>query len=306
MEKIINNPGLQHLAENIFLNLNYSDLKKCQLINQSTSQILNNPMFWIKELIRKGLSQENQKDWINAVQLETNSEKKKSIAAYLKWNLKEKKLFDVPCFNKPIVQEYFRMKICNISHEEESSDENTEIVKILAPLTDNPNSPHKDGRNPIYWAAFRGHTEIVKILAPLTDNPNAPNKFGDTPIHNAAKHGCTEIVKILALLTENPNFPNKYGNTPILWAARNGDTEIVKILVPLTDKPNNPNRGGETPEYWAARNGHTEIVKILAPMTDNHSDRPVKSKSNLLRRQYCNATLIFRRAKAFSCFRNIN
>ena len=34
---------------------------------------------------------------------------------------------------------------------------------------------------PIYWAARNGHTEIVKILAPLTDNPNAPNIVGTTP-----------------------------------------------------------------------------------------------------------------------------
>ena len=60
-----------------------------------------------------------------------------------------------------------------------------------------------------------GHTKIVKILAPLTDNPNAPNDFGDTPIHWAAKFGHTEIVKILATSTENPNAPNKHGFTPI-------------------------------------------------------------------------------------------
>ena len=48
MEKILNNPGFQHLAENIFLNLSSTDLKKCQLINQSASQLLENPMFWIQ------------------------------------------------------------------------------------------------------------------------------------------------------------------------------------------------------------------------------------------------------------------
>ena len=69
MENFFNNPGLQHLAENIFLNLNYADLKKCHLINQSSSQILDNPMFWIRELIQKGLSKENQNDWIEAIQL---------------------------------------------------------------------------------------------------------------------------------------------------------------------------------------------------------------------------------------------
>ena len=54
----------------------------------------------------------------------------------------------------------------------------TEIFKILAPLTDNPNAPDEGGRTPIYKAAMNGHTEIVKILAPLTENPNAPDEYG--------------------------------------------------------------------------------------------------------------------------------
>ena len=62
-----------------------------------------------------------------------------------------------------------------------STVESVKTVKILAPLTDNPNAPNNIGQTPIYWAAFYGHTEIVKILAPLTDNPNAPNKHGKTP-----------------------------------------------------------------------------------------------------------------------------
>ena len=92
MENIIDNSGLHHLAENIFLNLSYADLKKCHLINQSASQILDNPMFWIKELLRKGLSKENHRAWMEAIQSsEIISTKKKHIAAYLKWNLKIKK-----------------------------------------------------------------------------------------------------------------------------------------------------------------------------------------------------------------------
>ena len=35
MLKILNNPGLQHLAENIFLNLDFEHLQMCQLLNQS-------------------------------------------------------------------------------------------------------------------------------------------------------------------------------------------------------------------------------------------------------------------------------
>ena len=65
----------------------------------------------------------------------------------------------------------------------------------------NPNAPNKLGDTPIHCAAYYGHTEIVKILAPLTNNHNAPDVNGMTPIMWARKEGHTEIVKILALLT---------------------------------------------------------------------------------------------------------
>ena len=61
---------------------------------------------------------------------------------------------------------------------------------------------------------MKGHTEIVKILAPLTDNPNAPDRYGETPIFQAAKFGFTEIVQILAPLSDNHNAPNTMGETP--------------------------------------------------------------------------------------------
>ena len=230
MENIVNNPGFQHLVINIFLNLNYKDLKACQLINQSANEILNDPMFWIRKFIQRGMSKENQKHWIKAIQSVTNSSsKEKSIILYLKWNLKKGGIFDLPCYTSSAVQNDFRTQIrkrcghwkCN---------ENTEIIKILAPLTDNPNAPTETGWTPMHGAAYYGHTEIVKILAPLTDNPNAPDKTGWTPIHEAACYGQTEIVKILAPLTNNPNAPNIFENTPMHQAALYGHTEIVKIL----------------------------------------------------------------------------
>ena len=56
------------------------------------------------------------------------------------------------------------------------------MIKILAPLTDQPNVPNEDGTTPIFLVGKNGHWEIVQILAPLRDNPNAPNKWGITPI----------------------------------------------------------------------------------------------------------------------------
>ena len=64
-ENIIKSPGLQHLAEEIFSHLNFDDLQTCQLINRSCKSILNldNPMFWLKKFIQKGISKTKCTAW---------------------------------------------------------------------------------------------------------------------------------------------------------------------------------------------------------------------------------------------------
>ena len=268
LDNFLSNPGLQHLAKEIFLNINsVNSLQACQEINQFSKQIFENPLFWLKKFVQRGLSKKNQEDWMKVIQSAKNSDKEKHLLLFFKWTFQTKRMVDLPCYTSPIVQDDFQKKIYMAAKEG-----NIEIVKILAPLTDNPNAAPvwNDGQTPIYWAAVRGHTEIVKILAPLTDNPNSSSDYyGETPINWAACKGHIEIVKILAPLTDNPNAAEKNGRTPIYWAAKNGHTEIVRILAPLTDNPNTPDNSGKTPIYWAAYKGHTEIIKILAPMTDN-------------------------------------
>ena len=60
LENFMKNPGLQHLAENIFLNLNYQTLETCTKVNETFQQFLNDPMFWVKRFIQRGLSKKNQ------------------------------------------------------------------------------------------------------------------------------------------------------------------------------------------------------------------------------------------------------
>ena len=246
METIITNPGLQHLAEKIFWNLEIEHLNICGLINQTCNQILENPMFWLKKF--RNLSNDNLRDWSKVIHSVKDSEKRNFIISYLKWNLK-KDIVDLQCYQKISVQDDFRKKILKCCQKEETSHEDTEIVKILAPLTDNLNAPDGDGYTPIYNAANNGHTEIVKFLAQLTGIPNPPNENEDrgTPIFKASFLGHTEIVKFLAPLTNNPNAPDELGITPIYVAAKEGHSKIVEFLSHLTDNPNAPDRDGKTP-----------------------------------------------------------
>ena len=277
MEKILCNPGLVHLAENILVNLDEENLEICQQITQSLKQMIANPIFWLKKF--SALSKENQKAWIKVIQSVKNTYKEKYVISYLKWNLKKEALVDLPCYTSPAVQNEYRKKIKKICEKKELSSEDTEIIKILAPLTDNPNFSNEKGETSVYEAACRGHTEIISILAPFADNPNAPDAhIGYTPIHWAVENGNKEIVKILAPLTDIPNAPDKNGDTPINSAALNGQMEIIQILVPFTENPNSPNKEGCTPIHSAALYGHTEIVKILAPLTNN-PNAPTKTKN---------------------------
>ena len=228
LEKILKTPGLIHLAEKVFGN--FDDVKICRDINQSSREILDNPMFWLKKF--ESLSKKNQKDWIKVIKSVKNSEKEKAIISYLQWNLRKNVLWDLPCYSSPDVQDDFHWKIWEICHTMSPTAEDLNMVKILIPLADNPNPPCSNGytvNTPIYWAAQWGHTEIVKIMAPLTNNPNAPNNDGDTPIHKAAFEGHTEIVKILAPLTNNPNAPNNDGETPIEFSMYNFN--VCRILM---------------------------------------------------------------------------
>ena len=82
-----------------------------------------------------------------------------------------KKAVDLACFSSPAVQDNFRKIILENCKMKKSSNGRSEMVRILAHLTDNPNAPDENGRTPIYLAASNGHAEIVKILVQWTDNP---------------------------------------------------------------------------------------------------------------------------------------
>ena len=112
-------------------------------------------------------------------------------------------------------------------------------IKVLLPFTNNPNGKRsKDGWTTIGIAASKGHTEIIKMLAHISNNLNDPNDHGLTPIVIAAYHGHTEVIKLLAPLIDNPNVPcfvmlvsgSYIEQRPSEIARRRGHIETATIL----------------------------------------------------------------------------
>ena len=302
---LINSPGLKHLAENIFLNLDYQVLETCQNVNATFQQFLDDPMFWIKRFIQRGLSKKNQDDWTEAIQMTRDGRAKpdleKNILLFLKRYSKNKKVvdFDVPCY---LNDEAFLKKApeliksfncdCDETIKKTSKgkvksfkcDCIDEIKKFLSKTRKKGKEAKKKIDFSSKYPYFDENSDNVKY--------EIERKW--TIFHDMAQIGNMAVMQLLAPLTKNPNPANSNGRTPIYLAAQQGNSDVIKILAPLTygeydldpnyssisfENPQSrsdtfysmatpPKENGRTPMHVAAINGNVEIIKILAPLTD--------------------------------------
>ena len=137
MVQIINAPGLQHIIEIIFFNLDFKDLMNCQLLNKSVKIILENSMFWLKKWrFNKGLSKTNQNNWIKALKMTKNTNLEKNVALYIKKIIKIGHYVDIRCH----IDNDAMVKATQISFEEALEQKNAGVLQILAPITKNVNA----------------------------------------------------------------------------------------------------------------------------------------------------------------------
>ena len=275
LENLISNPGLQHIAENITCHLNFQALEACeQIFFPEFGNFLQklSKSFLMKFALR-GMSEKQQIDWKSAIEITKGTKNNMEIVfvfSYLKKCFKNENVSDLHCY---MDEEFFQRSARMIMGKN---------------LTNENFYSNKDGWTPIHRAVANGDLEMVKILAPLIDNPNAPDRYGETPIYFAVSEGYTEIVRILSPLAENPNAPNKYGDTPIKLAKRNGFTEIVGILDPLIEKNVNINQVNSIAESAAAIHGYFDDSNPnITPIVSNIEKRLIFQLENLNQNWIC-------------------
>ena len=98
LEKFINIPGLHHIAENIFVNLNYQSLEACKSVDGSfqhyLDQLMANPLFFLKKFIRGGMSKKNEMDWTEIIQMTRGTNVREIILLYFKLYFKNDRVVD--------------------------------------------------------------------------------------------------------------------------------------------------------------------------------------------------------------------
>ena len=83
MDLITKNTGLQHISEEIFLNLDHKSLLKCFEVNTFWKEILINPMFWLKKCVSKGINKQDELEWAKLIQTLKKTSEKVLVMSFL-------------------------------------------------------------------------------------------------------------------------------------------------------------------------------------------------------------------------------
>ena len=166
MEQIIKNPGYQHIVESIFLNLDYEKLQVCECINNSSQEILNNPMFWLKKWTLRGISQKNRDAWSKAIQIipKFSEYMSQNLTKYLKRAVRNKRLVDIPCYiDQETIEEVLHWENKYREWDLETISYNgASAVQVKAILSKKINP--EDVKQLIFKSAAKGNEEIIKVF----------------------------------------------------------------------------------------------------------------------------------------------
>ena len=190
-------------------------------------------------------------------------------------------------------KELKRLKITAAQYNEKlldaARDGVTELLLLLIEAGANILFTDKDGRSPLYKAAWNGRTECVRALLSMPNiNVNQADKYGYTPLYQAACSNHTECVKLLlAAPGIDVNKANKDGKTPLSVAKSEQIKQLLRnkgakyATSPKQAAQEELKRAGITAAQYnekllyAAEKGDKNLLSLLvtAGANINHADK---------------------------------
>ena len=275
MEAFMENPGLCHIGEKIFRNLDFQTQLTCRLVNKTWYHILENeasksyicmnllvqPMF---KSMTPNCTNQNQSieqvfemyskatNWLNLVQAVFDKEDNLFwINIYLQKHINHQNETGFQTYTL----EYFVSKR-NLKMVDLILKEN--LHKTIKTFNLEPTFDVMDFNRALKQAIENRDTEIVECLKPYMSTEHFRKfVFEDSIIGN---------LYALKILIPNPNEPlivDARNNNPIHVAADKGHVEIVKYFIENTEGLKAGNKFGCTPLQMAIFYDNQEVVKII-------------------------------------------
>ena len=292
MDLFINNPGLQHISQNIFLHLDHQSLLSCRYVSQSWRHFLDNPRFWLNK-IQKDLTQEHFTAWNTLLKkLDHDSKLRETVTLCLfQMHEKSSKLFptwlckksccwfDSPCINALPLAQMYMMKLDPIENSNDIEDLDEELNQDL--IVDQELELNQKEDNDLEQEEYDteeddDEDEVFDFNAATKckESTNLDDEckrfhFSQSPLQVASAVGALDLVYFIIEHEISSISKDNHGYTPIHRAALYGHSKVVRALALHTENPNECNNDGITPIHMAAMNGHTDVVKILLTYSDN-------------------------------------
>jgi len=125
------------------------------------------------------------------------------------------------------------------------------------------NADDMNNKEPLHWAAEKGHLQVVEFLISKGADVNAKNVEDETPLHYSAGYGYIDVVKLLVSKGAAINEKTKQGHTPLSYAAMRNQVDIIKFLITNGADVTVNSQNSSTLLHHCAWEGSKEMIEML-------------------------------------------
>ena len=148
-------------------------------------------------------------------------------------------------------------------HDAARRGEIAEIVRLIEADGAVLDLADRNGRTPLFAAAFAGQSDAVALLLASGAALDASDRSGRTPLHAAAGKGHAEVVALLLSQGAAVDARDIVGATPLYIAAGKGRAEVAGLLIAAGADVRARDDRRATPLHAATRRGAGDVIRLL-------------------------------------------
>ena len=290
IEKFIENPGLEHLAQNILKEIDIKSLTACRLVSKTVQNYIDSDIAFYEVQVKQALARIEERVQLyvkeNQHEIGLFLRRREYIYVHLKkLNVQDKKL----------LIEFLRMRAVALSIPYRNTgfhlsmdilqyacyNNHSEIVKILlkvvSPYDISSYISYTADSSPLDFVCRRGNVNCLEVIL-----EHGSKIYGlEKGLRTACYFGQVNIVKLLLEYAKNHNNLDlnrtsiSMGRSPFYIACQSGNVDIVEVFLHhfQEDRSLNLNlrdHAQNTPLHEVCKLGKTEVLELMLKYHKHH------------------------------------
>ena len=144
-----------------------------------------------------------------------------------------------------------------------SQADDSSVIEIFFQAGIRQNIKDKNGKTPLFYAAFLGDLAKVKRCLKEGADVNAVDLFGETPLSTAARGSTVRVLQCLIDAKANVNTANQDDQMPLHLACIHQSTKHVQALLKAGADVNAEDWNQNMPIHYAISHTSVDIVELL-------------------------------------------